>query len=419
MEVVFGRFAVLGRIRTRAETETFLARTETGLVELEVLRRELSAVPPRVERFEQASLAAAVSPHPAWACWPEQGRVGAVPYRARPRVGGVSLARWLRGGPSEAALVGPLVAELVEALAAVHAVGRLHGALVADAVRLSADGGVALLGLEDVVAGARRGAGEDPAALRARGPEGARGALLGPATDVFAAAVLLAELLAGRPPFDGDAAEVRAGLVAARRAPELVGLRASDALVAWIAAGLDPEPSARPSAERWAAGLRERLRAGAAEAEGRSSLARAVAERCGSELETERAAVTALIAGVEDAEARVRLGVAAVPPGGLLDDATTAFPDASAWEVATELAHDERDTLLPPPLVSAPPAALAPPALAPPAASPASAPPVSAPPAARPRRDGPLPLWGVLALFGGGVLAGLAAGALAVWTLAR
>ncbi len=405
VEVAFGRFAVLGRIRTRAETETFLARAEDGLVELEVLRRELSGVPARVEAFERASLAAAAAPHPAWAGWPEQGRVGAVPYRARPRVGGVSLARWLRGGSAEAGLVGPVVAELAEAVAAAHAAGQLHGALVADAVRLSADGGIALLGLEDVVVGQRRGAGEDPAALRARGPEGARGAPLGAATDVFALAVLLAELLAGRPPFDGDASEVRAALVAARRAPELPGLRAPDALVAWIAAGLDPEPTARPSAERWAAGLRERLRMGAAEPEGGPGLAVALADRCGAELETERAAVAALIAGVEDAEARVRLGVAAVPPGGLIDAAATAFPDAAAWEVATELAHDERDTLLPPPAAPAPLAS-----------APSAAP---APPASAARRAGPLPLWGVLALFGGGVLAGLAAGALAVWSLAR
>ena len=191
-------------------------------------------------------------PHPALVRGLDAGEVDGRPWLALGLAPGLDLRRRLDAGeaPSPAA-ARRLVLDLLDALAHVHAHGWLHGDVNPSNLVVADDGAAVLCDL-----GVCRPPGE-PGPVRGThaymAPEQARGEPWSPATDVFAAAVILWELRAGRRLFKRDAHWLTLAAVVEDPVPP-VGDAALDAV---LAAALAKDPAARlPDAATFAAALR-------------------------------------------------------------------------------------------------------------------------------------------------------------------
>src|ERR1700744_127114 len=158
------------------------------------------------------------------------------------------------GGTLPPGLAAELVAQVCDGLAAAHATDIVHrdlkpGNVLMDQGRARlTDFGIARIGGEapGTVAGTAIGT------ISYMAPEALAGADPAPACDVYAAGVTLYELLAGRPPFTGQAAMViHDHLHTTPRCPDGV----PDPLWQLIAACLVKDPAARPTAAQVAAAL--------------------------------------------------------------------------------------------------------------------------------------------------------------------
>jgi serine/threonine-protein kinase len=159
------------------------------------------------------------------------------------------------GGPLPPWLAAELVAQVCDGLAAAHAAGIVHRDLKPGNVLMDrgrprlTDFGIARIGGEALVTTA----GMVMGTVCYMAPEALAGAEPAPACDVYAVGVTLYQLLAGRPPFTGQAAMViHDHLRAAPQRPD--GL--PDPLWQLIAACLSKDPAARPTAVQVAAALR-------------------------------------------------------------------------------------------------------------------------------------------------------------------
>jgi serine/threonine protein kinase, bacterial len=159
------------------------------------------------------------------------------------------------GGTLPPWLAAELVAQVCDGLAAAHAAGIVHRDLKPGNVLMDrgrprlTDFGIARIGGDASVTTA----GMVMGTVRYMAPEALAGAEPAPACDVYAAGVTLYELLAGRPPFTGQAAMViHDHLHAAPQRPD--GL--PDPLWQLIAACLSKDPAARPTVTQVAAALR-------------------------------------------------------------------------------------------------------------------------------------------------------------------
>jgi eukaryotic-like serine/threonine-protein kinase len=161
--------------------------------------------------------------------------------------------------------------QLLAALAAFHARGRVHRDVKPENVLIDRAGHVRLIDFDLAVsAGAPERAPRAAGTLAYLSPEQARGEPASPASDLYAAGVMLYAALTGEVPFHGTVEQLladRRGGHAAPPRPSAIdpGLAAADALTARL---LAPNPGDRfPSADHAAASLRS-LRAGWAVAAG-------------------------------------------------------------------------------------------------------------------------------------------------------
>jgi serine/threonine-protein kinase len=185
------------------------------------------------------------------------------PFVVYERAAGDNLAeRVSRGAPLDLAVATAIGVQVANALAAAHRAGLVHRGLTPAAVVVGAGGRVTVAGF-----GAPGSGGEADAVLLDDAvhlaPEEVRGLEPDGATDVYRLAVILFELLAGRPPFRGADLADTAGQHVRSAPPTLaaVGVDAPVGLSALLASCLAKEPAARPDATTVRDGLRTVLAA--------------------------------------------------------------------------------------------------------------------------------------------------------------
>jgi serine/threonine-protein kinase len=257
------RYEVLDGIGSGLSGSVWRARDlRTGTeCALKALRPELIQDAAAVSRFYSVVNAVAGLGHPNIVAADEVvARDGQLALVSRLIRGDGLLTLLARNGPMPPAVAAQFIAQLCDALAAAHAIGVAHGDVkpanvivepVADGfptVHLS-DFGIAWLVNGSPMSGATVPFAEYLA------PELAPGEPATPASDVYAAGIVLYEVLAGLPPFTGPDPASVAALHRGSQPASIPGL--PNPLWLPIAACLDKNPQHRPSASDLAALLRD------------------------------------------------------------------------------------------------------------------------------------------------------------------
>lgn len=208
--VVDDRYRVTTRVASGGMATVYLA-TDSRLdrtVALKVMHAELARDEDFVRRFIGEAKSAARLSHPNVVSVFDQGTDGSHVYLSMEYVPGETLRDLLRRrGRFPAAEALSLVAPLLSGLAAAHRAGIVHRDVKPENVLITPDGWlkVADFGLARAFAGGRQtrsGIIMGTAAYLA--PEQVSGTSAGPRVDVYAAGIMLFELLTGRPPHAGD-----------------------------------------------------------------------------------------------------------------------------------------------------------------------------------------------------------------------
>ena len=185
-------------------TDTKLART----VAVKVIHATYAQDPQFAERFLREARVVASLEHPNILPVYDFGDEGGIPFLVMPHLAGGTLRDRLHGSPSPLAVAAAWIRQLADALDAAHAAGILHRDVKPANVLLGRDDRLFLadFGIAKMV--------ETMSGLTATGvvvgtpvymaPEQAQGQPASPATDRYSLGVVAYEILAGRPPFEGD-----------------------------------------------------------------------------------------------------------------------------------------------------------------------------------------------------------------------
>lgn len=219
-----GRYEIKSPLGAGGMGEVYLAE-DTQLrrpVALKILPEDFTHDADRLRRFQQEAYAASALNHPNIITIYEIGEAEGVHFIAMEFVDGESLRERLSG--RAAARLGEALktsAEVAAALAAAHAAGIIHRDVKPDNVMLRRDGYVKVLDFGLVKLTEKNGGGgttDAEAPTRAlvntekgvvmgtakyMSPEQARGLEVDARTDIWSLGVVLYEMVAGRPPFDG------------------------------------------------------------------------------------------------------------------------------------------------------------------------------------------------------------------------
>jgi TolB-like protein/Tfp pilus assembly protein PilF len=212
-------YRIIRRLDRGGMGEVYLAEdTRLGRpLALKLLLAEYTQDAARLRRFEQEARAASALNHPNILTIYEVGEAGERHYIATEYVEGETLRRKIKRAPLSVGEAADIAAQAAEALSAAHAAGIVHRDIKPENVMVRPDGYVKVLdfGLAKLVE--RRGAdGEaetrmaetNPGAVMGTtwymSPEQARGQKVDARTDVWSLGVVLYEMLAGSPPFNGS-----------------------------------------------------------------------------------------------------------------------------------------------------------------------------------------------------------------------
>jgi serine/threonine-protein kinase len=208
--VIAGRYHLLERLGHGSTATTYLAedRVLGRRVAVKVFRPEFLIDPRDQARFEREARAAAAVSHPNVVQVFDVGQEGETRFLVMEWVDGTDLKHLIRQrAPLPAEEATRLVLDLLRGLAAIHRAGIVHRDVKPQNVLIDRLGRTKLTDFG--IARTARDAGSTEtgsvigtAAYMA--PEQATGQPVSPATDLYAAGVILYELLTGRLPFAGD-----------------------------------------------------------------------------------------------------------------------------------------------------------------------------------------------------------------------
>ncbi|MBI4866100.1 MAG: serine/threonine protein kinase [Candidatus Wallbacteria bacterium] len=231
------------------------------LVAIKLLDARIEAGDAR-ERFLREAHMAARLLHPNIVAVFDAGEAGSVPYIVFELVEGETLAkRMVRAGALDAKTALGFARGIAEGLGAAHRSGIVHRDLKPQNVLITAadQPKIADFGISKSLSG------DGPRTKQNlilgtplyMSPEQARGEPLGPASDLYSLGVILYEMLAGRPPFDGSVTEVLKAHVTTTPPPLASRTTsASGAVVRIVERALEKDPKARWSnAEEMATAL--------------------------------------------------------------------------------------------------------------------------------------------------------------------
>jgi eukaryotic-like serine/threonine-protein kinase len=230
------------------------------VVALKMLPPELSNDPVRLQRFHLEARAISSLNHPHILVIHDFGEFDGRPFIVTEFVEGETLRECLASRPIAVADAVGIATQIASALAAAHARGIIHCDIKPENVMLRPDGYVKVLdfGLAKTVGQAaptaetasvllRTGSGLVAGTPRYMSPEQTRGEPLDARTDIWSLGIVLYEMLAGRPPFDGaTTADIVASVLRSDVRPIETEIRgAPPSVCAIVRTALTRESSAR------------------------------------------------------------------------------------------------------------------------------------------------------------------------------
>jgi serine/threonine protein kinase len=205
------------------------------------------------ERFEREARTAAGFMHPNAVTVYDVGEAGSRPYIVMELVEGRNLADVLaRTGPLPPREAAHITDHLLAALGAAHSRGLVHRDVKPGNVLISPDGAVKLadFGIAKAISDASGGltmTGQVMGTPKYLAPEQAAGRATTPRSDLYSTGVVLYEMLAGKPPFEGDTPVAIALAHQQAPVPPLTERRPGlpAALVATVDRALEKDPARR------------------------------------------------------------------------------------------------------------------------------------------------------------------------------
>jgi TolB-like protein/tetratricopeptide (TPR) repeat protein len=225
-------------------------------VAVKVLAADLSRDPVRRQRFEREARAIAALNHPNICAIHDIGQQDGVDFLVMELLEGESLAARLSRGPMPWPEARPVALAILDTLAAVHERGMIHRDLKPANIFLTVHGvklldfGLARSVADEPVDTALTLPGAVLGTPRYMAPEQLRGAAVDYRSDLFSAAAVVYEMLAGRAPFAAASVADLLHAVAFDDPPPLPSSAASPGIEAVLRQALSKDPAGRPRSAR-------------------------------------------------------------------------------------------------------------------------------------------------------------------------
>lgn len=231
----FGRYEIQSLLGKGGMGEVYLAHDSQleRTVALKILPSQIAHDEERMRRFFQEAKAAAVLTHPNITHIYEIGEANGTCFIAMEYVEGEMLRRLMSHSRINLSQALDIAIQTASALAASHAGGIVHRDIKPENIMVRSDGYVKVLDFGLAKLTERQGSKPEASTLidtnpgvvmgtaRYMSPEQARGLSVDARTDIFSLGVMLYEIVAGRPPFEGATTSDMIALILNKEPPPL------------------------------------------------------------------------------------------------------------------------------------------------------------------------------------------------------